>query len=529
MKRADGDARQRRAKANALDESAVNWRVLLPLPRERAFSHLALFGGPDGLDRLIVRLGIAERVSLTMPRAHSADAAVVLGDAAASLRQAAASLSPGGSLYWEIVRRGLPRGPTARRVRRALLEAGLSQTGLYWIQPGSGSPKVFVPLDVRGAVAWYLDTFSWQWMGVVAAWFPRLSRALAAATAGRIGVTAVAQEGVLPPPSLLGHPDLPERLRSLPLRPVVYFRPHSRRVVMFPFAAGATVPEAVLKFSPVPERGSRTAGEQQTLSEARARLDFPMRSSIPEPLGLLEWSGLTVGIESYLPGRSILRAASLRGMPLSRKLADLDRVTGWLCRFHLANSFGRPLWGSEGWSLEEWVEDPLRFLEREFVLRPDEERLFAATRRAARALVGSPLPLVLSNWSLSAGNMCRSNREIKVYDWETVTRGLPLADLHYFLFGWGRLVSKELASSWRRTFIDLLIEPPRDRITRAVDRSLARYLAELEIDPRFRRLLCVLTWIQRAERRARKDGLNRRPFDPRLSALAEVGSEWLEG
>jgi hypothetical protein len=527
---ADTDLREAPVETSALDSSLANWRVLLPAPRGVVLSHLVLLGGPDGLERLIIRIGVAERVSRSLPPNRSADAAVVLGDAASSLRQVAECLRPGGSLYWEIQRGGAARHPrTPGRIRKALRAAGLSPTGLYWVRPQSGPPTAFVPLDARGAVAWYLDTFSREWIGAIAARFPRASRALAVSTAGRIAVTAVAQRGVDPKPSLLGGAGLPEFLRSSPLHPLVNFREHSRRTVMFPFAAAGTVPEAVLKFSPVRERGSRTRREQQTLSEIRARLDPAMRSSVPEPLGLLEWSGLTVGVESYLPGRSIGRAASLPGVRFSRKLADLDLVTDWLCRFQLQNSFGRPAWGGEEWSLDKWVEGPLRLLQREFVLKPEEEHLFAATRRAARGLVGTPLPIVLSNWSFSLGNVCRSAEGIGVYDWETVTRGLPLADLLYFLIDWGRLMSRELASSWRKTFVDLSIEPPKGRIARAVHRSVARYLAELEIDPRFLPLLSVLTWVQRAERRFRKDGPVRRSLDPRLRALAEAADALFAG
>jgi len=319
------------------------------------------------------------------------------------------------------------------------------------------------------------------------------------------------------------------RLGSEVLRPVVHFREHGRRTVVFPFTATGELPVAVLKFSPVRERSYRTREEQETLSKIRIRLDPAMRRTVPEPLGLVEWSGVSVGIESYVPGQSIERMASLPTVSFSKMAADLELVTAWLCRFQLANSFGRPHWGGEDWSLERWVEAPLRHLEREFALSPEVESLFVATRRAARKLVGSPLPLVLSNWSFSRGNVCRSAQGIAVYDWELVSRGLPLVDLTYFLIDWGRLVQKASAASWRGTFRDLLIEPPGDRVSRAIDRSVSSYLAALAIDPRFRPLLGALTWIHRAERRARKDGTVRRSLDPRLLAFAEMGTRRLDG
>lgn len=515
---------------DAFDPTWTNWRVLLPSPGH-GFSHLILFGGPEGLETLITSLGIAERVSRDLPISGLADAAVVLADfsAVVSARDVAASLRPGGWLYWEITRRkGVPPGLTTGRVRRALKRAGFSTTGHYWVRPPKGAGMDFVPLDVRGAVAWYLLAFSRPWLGVLAARFPRWARSMATAAAGRIGVTAVAHEGALPPPALLEPGHLPARLRSAPLRPVIHFREHGRRTVLFPFTARGRIPAAVLKFSPVRERSLRTRQEQQTLSEIRARLDPPMRRTVPEPLGLVEWSGVSVGIESYVPGQSIECTASLPMVSFSKMAADLELVTAWLCRFQLANSFGCPTWGGEDWLLEKWVEAPLRHLEGEFALPPDVERLFAATRKAAQKLVGLPLPLVLSNSSFSSGNVCRSAQGIAVYDWETASRGLPLVDLMYFLIDWGRLVQKASAASWRKTFRDLLIEPPSDRVSRAVDRSVSSYLAALAIDPRFRPLLGALTWIHRAERRARKDGTARRSLDPRLLAFAEEGSRRLD-
>ena len=518
------------ASGDAFDPRWINWRVLLPSPGH-GFSHLVLLGGPEGLETLITRLGIAERVSRELPTSDLVDAVVVLADSshAVSAHDVAASLRSGGWLYWEITRRNaVPPGLTAGRVRRALQRAGFSTTGQYWVRPPAGAGMDFVPLDVRGAVGWYLSAFSQPWLGALAARFPRWARRIVTAAAGRIGVTAVARGGARTPPALLEPGPMSSRLGSEVLRPVVHFREHGRRTVVFPFTATGELPVAVLKFSPVRERSYRTREEQETLSKIRIRLDPAMRRTVPEPLGLVEWSGVSVGIESYVPGQSIERMASLPTVSFSKMAADLELVTAWLCRFQLANSFGRPQWGGEEWSLEKWVEAPLRHLEREFALPPDVESLFAATRRAAQKLAGSPLPLVLSNSSFSRGNVCRSAHGIAVYDWETVGRGLPLVDLMYFLVDWGRLVQKASAASWPRTFRDLLIDPPGDRVSRAIDRAVSTYFAALAIDPRFRPLLGALTWIHRAERRASKDGNARRSLDPRLLAFAEGGGRRLD-
>ena len=94
--------------ADLLDSAWSNWRVLLPSPGH-GISHLILLGGPRGLETVITRSGIAERVSRELPLWGRADAAVVLGDAAAVVpaREVAANLRPGAWLYWEITRRGV--------------------------------------------------------------------------------------------------------------------------------------------------------------------------------------------------------------------------------------------------------------------------------------------------------------------------------------------------------------------------------------------------------------------------------------
>jgi hypothetical protein len=487
--------------------------------------------GPQGLDRVIVQTGLAERVNRSLPPTESADAAVLLGSSNPPLEQVARSLKANAVLYWEIQRWDSARSrSTARQILERLRVSGFSLSGLYWIRPRSGPPKVFVPLDVPGALAWYLDTFSGA-LGTLAARFPRESRILATSTFPRIGVVAVRgqrdQETARRLP-VLAPERLPEHLRHAQLRPVVYFREHGRRTVVFPFTPTGAVPAAVLKFSPVRERGSRTTQEQETLREIRTRLDPIMAASIPEPLGQFEWSGLTVGIESYLAGRSFDRAAPLLGVPLAKNVTDLERVTEWLCRFHRQVSFGRPIWGGSEWALDEWIEKPLRVLETAFPLDRHVEHLFGGMRQRARELSGIPLPFVLSNWSLSLGNVIRRGEGIGVYDWETVSLGLPLADLVYFSIDWGRHLRPDLAASWRNTFAELLTGPPKEPVGNAIAASIALYMSELEIDRRFQPLLAVLTWVGRAERRLRKNTSPSRALDPRLTGLAEAAGDYFQ-
>jgi len=281
-----------------------------------------------------------------------------------------------------------------------------------------------------------------------------------------------------------------------------------------------------VKFSPLPERGFHTRQEQETLSEIRARSSRAIRETLPEPLGLFEWSGLTVGVESFLSGRTIERSVQRSG-PFSAQAADLQRVVAWLGEFQVANSFGAPAWGGAQWLLDQWIETPLRKLETEFAESARAASLFAGIRRAAARLIGTPLPMVLSNWSFSVGNVCRNSDGVAVYDWELVARGLPLTDLIYFLVDWGRLVKRPRAD-WSTSFRELLVAAPADRVSDAVQNSIDYYLAAVGVDRRFRPLLSVLTWVQRAEKRARKYGPKRRPLDPRLLALAEAAGDWLD-
>ncbi|HKA05753.1 MAG TPA: hypothetical protein VKD71_00755, partial [Gemmataceae bacterium] len=160
---------------------------MLPLPPEGSFTHLFLSGGSEELESIIRDLGLAEQVSRSLPQPGSADAAVLLDGSHPPLRQVAQCLKAEGLLYWQFSRRGLVHfRRTTTRILEQVRAAGLSPIGLYWVRPESGLPRVFVPLDVSGAISWYLDTFSGR-RGELAFRFPRLSRVLAAATARRIG------------------------------------------------------------------------------------------------------------------------------------------------------------------------------------------------------------------------------------------------------------------------------------------------------------------------------------------------------
>lgn len=495
----------------------ADWRFLLPPPPPGGFAHLALLGGPDGLAARLSEIGLARRISRALPGDRTADAVVALHDAHVPLTAAAASLAPGGALYFEIDRRRPTHlANTPARARRALLAAGLWPTGCYWAAPAFERCKRYLPLDEPGALRWYMGT-------LYAAGTPlhRLiglaMRALASGAGGRFAalapcfaITAVngADAGA---PSVLGHPQLRGLLPPGPLRPAVLTsgQDEGSRAVLLPFAAGADRPSAVVKLATVSGFNANTEREQAALASIRARLDDRLRPSIPEPLGQLRYGDLAVGVESCAAGPTLVASSGRWGAPAARKIADLRAVAGWLAEFHRQTEVERPAWGAE--LAARWVEQPLDDYARRFGLAGAEPRLFAAARARAGQLAGAALPIALLHNDLGPWNIYRAGARLTVIDWEMGAEADPnrygpgLCDLVYFVTHWSYVARHRYGEAAELAgFAELVAGPPPDAPLRAARLALAEYMDALAIDARFQPLLLAYTWVHRALDRAER-------------------------
>jgi aminoglycoside phosphotransferase (APT) family kinase protein len=503
----------------------ADWRFLLPTPPDGSFRHLVLLGGTDALAERITAAGLARRVSRAIPRQRSADGVVLLCGARADLRAVADCLVPSGALYWEIDRRSPGALPwTPDRIGRALVAVGLMMTGSYWAKPSFEACEMYLPLDVRGALSWYVTTL---YTAATPA-LRLLETGLRVCTGFRsdrlapfapfCAVTAVAGPADGLAPCMLSHPALPAELQQPSLRPVVLTTGEDdfNRVAVLPFAPGGTQPVAVLKVPRLPGRNIHTEREQEVLASVRACLDDSMRRSIPRPLGSLHWGDVIVGVESYLPGRLLSASLGRWGASRREQIDGLEQVVAWLSELHRQAGVRRLPWG--GPELAQWVETPLAAYRRAFGLTTQEARLFDELERRGRLLAGSPFPLVWQHHGFGEWNVFHTREQIGVIDWEGGDIGPALFDLLYFVTHWSYTVRRLRGrANQLRGLRGLFCQPEQAGwVSKAVNRAIRQYMARLDMDHRFVPLLLVLMWIERAVyQRDRQRGLGIATVDAR--------------
>jgi Phosphotransferase enzyme family len=539
----------------------ADWRFLLPTPPTGSFEHLVLLGGPAGVAEAVVELGLARRVSCEMPTEQPpesdgvrfADALIVLHDAGVAPWRAARCLLPGGFLYCEIDRH-LPSFLTftPARAHRALAGAGLSPLGVYWPVPHFENCRKYVPLDVSGALRWYLST-----LFVATTLHLRLVelgvRALTGLRVRRFAplVPYYSVTAVRPPtqglvPSLLAHDALPEELREPDVRPLVLTsgQDDGSRLVMLPFGADDVQPKAVLKVARLPAFNINTEREQATLTAVRAPLDRSMRHTVPEPLGTLRYGSLAVGVETCAPGVPLATSSGRWDAPLHRRIDDLRLAASWLADFHRQAQVRRPSWDEP--EIAQWIEMPIAAYIRAFGVTSAEDELFTEIRRHSRRPVGASLPIVFLHNDFNPWNLYRSGQRLTVIDWEFGRDweherfGPALCDLLYLVTHWSFTVRHLVAEDEQVRYVQKLFveRDPRDPVSGAAQVVLADYMCELAIDPRFLPLLLVYTWIERAlDHTNRQRSLGRPVRDSRagnqfvryIATLAQHRDQFLGG
>ena len=488
----------------------ADWRFLLPGPSGGRYHHLVLLGGPPGLAELLRAEQIAERID-TGPAA-GADLVVALADASIGPSELAACVLPGGVVYREIDRRRLGSlMMTPARQQRELAAAGLHPLWSHWVIPGFSQARRYLPLDHAKALRWYFSTLhpAGSVPGALAAAGAGLlgrgeGKGLAA-TAPTFGITAVAAPLQAGASAVMELPMLPARWRSAGSRVVMLTsgQDDGSRVVLLPFAAGGSAPEAVVKISRTERFNAHTEREQATLAAIRAGLDPGLSASIPEPRGTTRFGRSLVALESYAPGASMVRSTGRRGEPLERSLEDLRAAADWLARFHQQTTAG------SAWTREaaERTVARLEAFRARLATSAAEAALLERAAATARALVGASLPTVLTHNDYGPWNIHRDGDRITVIDWElgpeaAGRRGPALADLIYFATEWHlrarRLRGREAEL---RGFRELFLRPTGPAAAATHD-TLSDYMRRVGVDSRFLPLFLVTTWADRAVDRA---------------------------
>jgi aminoglycoside phosphotransferase (APT) family kinase protein len=493
----------------------LDWRFLLPLPRDGRFRHLLLLGASERVVQQLEGLGVADEVALEP--GGQPDAIVCLQAARSHIREVAANLPRGAALYYEVDRLRAPRVAPGVASRRSLRRLGLSSTALYLVHPRFGGARSYVPLDIDGALRWYLSNLSTAPAAMSALLdhgarlMARLGPARVAAFTPRLAVVGIAHTDRDACPAIIEGAALRTPGR---LRPLVLVRGDERsRVVMLPFASASREPLAVVKIDrrPVPE-GKRQA-EHAALEAVRSSLSTQMRETVPQPLAIVGHGPASAAVESFLDGEWLHAKWARRDVGLADLIGDLEAVAGWLAEFHTQSRLEVREWGVS--DVHRWIEEPIGAYEDALGATTAEAQLFARARKSARAAIGLRLPIVWQHSDLSSLNVLRSGSIVRVVDWEAAAPGVPLDDLLYFTTRWldrvrsGRRGERRsagyrvAATALRHLFLE-----PRhhDPAVDAARRAIDRYVRMLELDDRFRPLLLLHAWVRRATGRLEREG-----------------------
>ena len=516
----------------------LDWHVLLPGPREPASDHWLLLGPDPDLSRHAVELELAGSVASVIDDAEPADVVGLLHSAATSLDDAIRSLAPGGYLYWEIDRRSLRTiamspGRACRRVRAA----GLEPCGVYLVGHGWARPSRFLPAQPGGPIGWYLETSSrwtrqvrgtlWRILHgrTVASWLARL-------LAPRFSLIAAARDAEpATTPAVLRHPSLPASIQSTVVPPILVTGGQEpwARLTLLAFAEDGSEPSTILKVGRLAAYDEATRNEHAVLVELRGKLDEATRSTLPEPIALIEVGHRPVSVQGVLRGTSAV--ARMRGRSRSRTTAwhDLSRTADWLIALERQTARARVTPGSPDWIAH--VDDPLSRFTDAFGHRPEVDRLFRDLVDQVAA-AGAELPIVCCHRDLGPWNVLVEGDSVRVVDWEVARDGPALTDLVYASIHWtfeahGLANEADRRRELRRLFFG---QETGDAGPSSVRAAIRRSIDALRIDQRLVPPLVVLTMVGQAldrfDRLARVGRADRRPWlDNRYAGyVAELAS-----
>lgn len=515
----------------------VDWRFLLPAVngRPQPTEHLVVLGGPYLSTELLEEAGVAGQVSRMIPTDHPVDAIAILVDAFTPdiVRQAAASLVPGGVLYCEINRtRAATWRLSPNAMQRLLLGLALNTQSVYWPAPNFAGSKRYIPLDESSsALRWYFENLYNP--GTTRLEFIR--RAIQIGTRRRSECfggmipwySIIARAGPFGPSkpaifsSLNGVIDVPGDCQPLL---VTSGQDDASRAVLIPFDPRRSEPQVVVKISRLAQFNANVLNEQQSLRDLHTRLDARTRLAVPRPLGTFRFGNLAGGIESPATGQPLSVSSGRWGVSPIEQFVDLDVVTTWLIAFHRQTRLAPTSQGSG--EFRRRFQYLARMYTSGFDATLNERRLFQHIQTRAEELAEIPLPAVWQHNDFGPWNLYRHGSDLMVIDWElglgpgTDREGPPLSDLLYFVTHWSFVARHRFGRENEvRGFHELFVEPDRaDPIINAIHLAITRYLAELQIQSDYLPLLLVNLWVERAVKRLeRKRSLGNIGDSPRVN------------
>ncbi len=420
--------------SGALDRQ-LDWRFLLPAT-SAPLETLRIISDDPTISQRILDIGLS--TSVVTGGFDLVDAAVVLTGRPHDVIDAVQKVRPGGVFYGEIE----PTGAHAIRwspanLCRSLTRAGADDPAVYWRRRRHGANVLFLPLDVPGALPWYLreamddraatrrqaHRLLLRFLRGNGRWFASIARRYAVVGTIRSPVHEASARDATP--ALLGEATEDK------LRPVLLARGGGcwSRVVLLAFGPADTKPRSVTKAARRPHHNHATEREQRTLVQLHEKLPPGLAVTVPVALGVRRWSGLSVGTEGFLSGRPLAVVAS---GPTSAP--TLRAAVNWLIEFGLAGRQSDVVADSTAGA--HMLDDPLRRCVRLFDLH-DGETTDEVVEHHSSALAGScAIPLVWQHGDLTPRNMRWNGRQHAVVDWEAARVGPALSDLFYLLLHW---------------------------------------------------------------------------------------------
>ena len=477
---------------NALLRRA-DWRFLVGMPEpQRAYCPV-----PGPLRKAVQT--VAARL-LDEPAPGECDLVVLRHPGARRLKRACAALAPGGALYvewWHPVPGG---GAT---VRRRLEAAGVEQVACYWPwpPPRRRTPQVWLPIETREAVSWFLDTRPrprrrltriavatqrWLWRSL---WRLGLLAPICAA-ARKPSSSAAAGDETLPVKRRAGEPG-----GSLPAILAAHHRAWGldgtgdgagclliaagqsprNKLVALTFSSGRHEPQIALK---LPRVAEAEAGLEREASVLRAVHADGARDGIPRLVARATIAGRVALAESVVTGRLLLDVL----LPETHRPLSL-KVTDFLADLAATPSPRR----STAW--------------REGVAEVALQALSPPEQQRARAILSGlgALPEVCEQRDCSPWNvLAQRDGAIAMLDWESAEwRGVPGLDLLYFLTYAAFFVDRTMHTGQELASYRRMLTPSSSTGSVYVE-CTAAYAERVGLDPSTLEPLRLLCWLVHA-------------------------------
>jgi Phosphotransferase enzyme family len=205
-------------------------------------------------------------------------------------------------------------------------------------------------------------------------------------------------------------------------------RPPTGMATVLLFRQGDDTPSVVAKLPRYGATSPTLRREAETLDAVRGALDGPVRRAVPRSLGLHWVAGTEVLLQTGCPGRQLVAetaAARPRPAALGRQL---DLVLGWSLAMQRASGRRQAV---DDTLIGAALEAPAAACLAALGGDPAVGRLLDRALEGARALRGTPLPLVACHGDYWAGNVLVERGQVSgVVDWERGSLdGLPFQDL----------------------------------------------------------------------------------------------------